>query len=158
MKKTRMAIATAFLFLSVSAQAALQGTMYKNPDCDCCEKHTAHLKANGINVNMIAHPDLASFKKARGIPELLGGCHTILIGGYIVEGHVPASAIKKMLAQKPKIKGISVPGMPANSPGMESGVMKPSNLNVYAISSGAPKVWSVERMPGGNFGTTNHQH
>lgn len=151
MMKLRIGIAAGLLLLSATAQAALQGTMYKDPNCGCCDGHAAHLKANGINVTTVAHPDVVSFKKARGIPDQLASCHTLLIGGYVVEGHVPASAIKKLLAQKPKIKGISVPGMPANSPGMERGVMKPSNLNVYAISAGPPKVWSVEKMPGGNF-------
>jgi hypothetical protein len=132
--------------------------MYKNPDCECCEKHVAHLRENGINVNVVVHKDLASFKKQRGVPELLSSCHTILVGGYIVEGHVPASTIKKMLAEKPRIKGISVPGMPNNSPGMESGKMKPSKLSVYAISSGAPKIYTVARMPGGNFSAANHAH
>ena len=158
MKRMNMAIAAGLLFLSATAQAALQGTMYKNAGCACCDGHVQHLKANGIDVNVIVHKDLATFKQSKGVPELLGSCHTMLIGGYVVEGHVPASAIKKLLAQKPKIKGISVPGMPANSPGMEHGVMKPSNLNVYAISSGAPKVWSVEKMPGGNFTAGSHQH
>lgn len=158
MKSLRAALVASALMISVSAQAAIQGTMYKNPDCDCCEKHVAHLRAEGINVNTIVHKDLASFKKAKGVPELLSGCHTMIVGSYIVEGHVPASAIKKMLAEKPRIKGISVPGMPANSPGMESGEMKPSNLNVYAISSGAPKVYTVVRMPGGNFAGGGHQH
>lgn len=158
MNKVAIAFVAGMLTLSAAAQAAVQGTMYKNPDCDCCEKHVAHLRENGINVNMIAHNDLASFKRMKGIPELLSGCHTILIGSYIVEGHVPASAIKKLLAEKPRLTGISVPGMPSNSPGMESGVMKPSNLNVYAITKGAPKIYTVARMPGGSFPVESHEH
>jgi len=156
MKKIKMAAAAAFLSLATQAQAAVQGVMYKNPGCECCEGHVEHLRKNGINVHVIEHKALDSFRKSRGIPDLLVGCHTILINGYLVEGHVPAAAIKKLLAERPKIKGISVPGMPANSPGMEKGVMKPSTLKVYAMSAGAPKVFMNVKVAGGTFPAHAH--
>lgn len=141
MKKTLLSLGASLMIMSAQAHAALQGVMYKNPGCECCEGHIDHLRKNGINVSVVEHPDMISFRKARGIPEPLVGCHTILLNGYLIEGHVPADAIKKLLAERPKIKGISVPGMPTNSPGMEHGVMKPSTLNVYEIASGAPKIY-----------------
>lgn len=95
-------------------------TVYKTPTCGCCEKWEAHLRAEGFTVVSKPLDDLSKIKKEKGIPENLQSCHTGVIGNYVIEGHVPASAIKKLLAQKPKnIKGIAVPGMPIGSPGME---------------------------------------
>lgn len=94
-------------------------TVYKTPSCGCCGMWVKHLEANGFKVNAINQTDLSSLKQQLGIAPNLQACHTAKIGNYFVEGHVPASDIKKMLATKPDIKGIVVPGMPMGSPGME---------------------------------------
>ena len=80
-----------------------------------------HLRANGFRVKPVNVPDPTVHRKRHGIPEALGGCHTAVIEGYALEGHVPAREIKRLLAERPKARGLAVPGMPAGSPGMEGG-------------------------------------
>lgn len=97
-------------------------TVYKDPSCGCCIKWVAHMKAAGFKV--IAHDtaDVASVKASMGVPAALQSCHTGVIAGYAIEGHVPADVVKKLLAEKPKdVRGLAVPGMPQGSPGMETG-------------------------------------
>ena len=94
-------------------------TVYKTPTCGCCGKWVDHLENNGFKVNAKNKTDLSSIKQQLGIATNLQSCHTAMVEGYFVEGHVPASDIKKMLLTKPDIKGITVPGMPMGSPGME---------------------------------------
>jgi len=103
-------------------------TMYKNPNCQCCSKWAAYLEENGFSVKEIPSDTLASVKKQKGVPNKLGACHTALVDGYVVEGHVPAEAIKTLLKNQPKAKGIAVPGMPAQSPGMAE---NPGPVEVY---------------------------
>lgn len=79
-----------------------------------------HLRANGFRVKPVAVEDTSIERKRRGIPDALGGCHTAVVDGYAIEGHVPARDIKRLLAEKPRARGLAVPGMPAGSPGMES--------------------------------------
>lgn len=79
-----------------------------------------HLRANGFRVKPVAVEDTAAMRKRMGVPEALGGCHTAVIEGYAIEGHVPAREIKRLLAEKPAAAGLAVPGMPQGSPGMES--------------------------------------
>lgn len=94
-------------------------TMYKDPNCGCCSKWTEHMRANGFTVNEINSSDMATIKRQAGVPGTLGSCHTAKVGGYVIEGHVPAADVKRLLAEKPKVTGISAPGMPQGSPGME---------------------------------------
>lgn len=103
----------------LSAQGKPQMTVYKSSTCGCCSKWVEHMQANGFDVKAIDVEDLDKVKKERGVPAAAQSCHTALVNGYVVEGHVPASAVKKMLAEKPAIVGIAVPGMPMGSPGME---------------------------------------
>lgn len=132
--------------LLLNAAAAIAGpavTLYKSPNCGCCVKYVEYLKKNGFTVKSIDQGDMDSIKKRYGTSRV-ASCHTALINGYVVEGHVPVGAINKMLKEKPAIVGISAPGMPMNSPGM--GEMKKGTLTVYAIpkTGEAPKVFSVE--------------
>src|SRR3546814_10810228 len=76
------------------APLAREATLYKNPQCDCCEGHAKYLRENGFEVKVVATHDLPLIKQRHDVPEALGGCHTILIGGYVVEGHVPASTLR----------------------------------------------------------------
>ncbi|MDO9599285.1 MAG: DUF411 domain-containing protein [Azoarcus sp.] len=117
-------------------------TMYKDPNCGCCGKWAEHMRANGFKVKEISTPKMGEIKREAGVPQALGSCHTARVGGYIVEGHVPAADVKRMLADKPKIIGISAPGMPQGSPGMEG----PYPADRYDVVSfdrdGATKVFS----------------
>ena len=93
--------------------------VYKSEFCGCCEEWVKHLKANGFTVrtNNVANP--SDYREKAGIPNQLGSCHTGMVGGYAVEGHVPASEIKRLLKERPAARGLAVPGMPMGSPGME---------------------------------------
>jgi hypothetical protein len=93
----------------------------KNPGCMCCDRWASHLNDHGITTRVEEHADLAAYKDAMNVPDDLRSCHTGLIGDYIVEGHVPADDVLRMLEEQAPIRGISVPGMPIGSPGMESG-------------------------------------
>ncbi|PTD96300.1 DUF411 domain-containing protein [Pseudothauera lacus] len=93
--------------------------MYKDPDCGCCGAWAEHLRENGFTVKEIATRQMAAVKRQAGVPQALGSCHTATVGGYIVEGHVPAADIRRLLAEKPPVAGLSAPGMPLGSPGME---------------------------------------
>ncbi len=94
-------------------------TMFKDPNCGCCGKWAEHMRANGFRVKEVATREMDAVKHKAGVPPALASCHTAKVGGYIVEGHVPAADVKRMLAQKPAITGLSAPGMPLGSPGME---------------------------------------
>ncbi len=96
-------------------------TVYKSPTCGCCSKWVDHLQDNGFAVKTTDMRDVRPMKNRLGVPETLASCHTAVVGGYVVEGHVPASDIKRLLQQQPDVSGLSVPGMPVGSPGMEQG-------------------------------------
>lgn len=93
--------------------------VYKSATCGCCTQWIDHLRANGFKVNAQNVPNTAVYRTKLGVPPSLGSCHTGTIGGYALEGHVPAADIKRLLAEKPKATGLAVPGMPMGSPGME---------------------------------------
>jgi hypothetical protein len=140
---TRFMLA-ALAALVVAAPAAAQekaAVLYKAAGCGCCDGHADHLRANGYKVRVVELADLAPIKKKHGVPEAQAGCHTIEVGGYVVEGHVPAKIIDKLLAEKPAIKGISLPGMPDGSPGMSGTKTEP--FKVLELGSGN-KVYAVD--------------
>jgi hypothetical protein len=116
--------------------------LVKHPGCECCEGHAAYLRQNGYTVTVEVSPDLDSFRQSLGIPRPLFGCHTILGGDYVIEGHVSAAAVAKLFAERPAIKGISVPGMPPGAPGMTGQKIGP--LVVYEIADGNPAVFLTE--------------
>jgi hypothetical protein len=125
----------------VRAQQAA-ATMYVNPQCGCCQGHADYLRAQGFKITVKETHDMSLIRRQHGVPEKLEGCHIMIIDGYIVEGHVPAAPIRKLLAERPKIKGISLPGMPDGSPGMTGRKSEP--FTIYEISDGEPKVFAVE--------------
>jgi hypothetical protein len=94
-------------------------TIYKTPQCGCCQKWVMHVAAAGFKPAINDVEDIDAIKQRYGVPAALQSCHTALVGGYVVEGHVPAADIKRLLAERPKVVGIAVPGMPAGTPGME---------------------------------------
>lgn len=109
-------------FASV-AQAA-EVVVYKSPTCGCCNQWIEHLQANGFTVKARNVADIMPYKSANGVPPALGSCHTAKVDGYVIEGHVPAADIKRLLKERPKVLGLAVPGMPVGSPGMEQGSHK----------------------------------
>lgn len=132
------------LYLNATpAFAATTITVHKSPTCGCCEKYVDYLRDNGFKVDAQDEQDMSGIKKLHGVAQV-ASCHTGLIGGYVVEGHVPVAAIRKLLQERPAIIGISAPGMPMNSPGM--GEMHKGTLTIYAIPRDGkrPYVFSVE--------------
>ncbi|MBI5006064.1 MAG: CopG family transcriptional regulator [Nitrosomonadales bacterium] len=140
----RLMVVLAFsLAAGGTAHAATSITLHKSPACGCCEKYVDYLRENGFAVKAVNESDMDAIKDRHGVSHV-ASCHTALVGGYVVEGHVPVAAIRKMLKEKPAIIGISAPGMPLNSPGM--GEMKKGTLTIYAVPKGKqePYVFSVE--------------
>ncbi|MFL5485080.1 MAG: DUF411 domain-containing protein [Gemmatimonadaceae bacterium] len=100
-------------------------TVYKSPTCGCCKSWIEHVKKHGYQVDAKDTPDMAEIKRTLGVPDGLTSCHTAIVNGYLIEGHVPAADIDRLLAQKPKVAGLAVPGMPMGSPGMEGPTPQP---------------------------------
>jgi hypothetical protein len=120
--KTSKFLATALLALSTicaSAEPLPEVVMHKDPNCGCCGKWAEHLEANGFKVKTVPERDMQTVKSRLGVPERLASCHTAKVGNYVIEGHVPASTIKRMLGEKPAVRGLAAPGMPPASPGMD---------------------------------------
>jgi hypothetical protein len=93
--------------------------VYKTATCGCCVEWVKHLRANGFVVRAHDVPEPGDYRRRHGIPDALGSCHTAVVAGYAIEGHVPAREIRRLLAERPPAAGLSVPGMPVGSPGME---------------------------------------
>jgi hypothetical protein len=94
--------------------------VHRDPGCGCCEGWVAHLHAGGFQAEVVETPVIDQVKTRLGIPRDLAACHTAEIDGYVVEGHVPASAVRRLIAERPAARGLAVPGMPVGSPGMEA--------------------------------------
>jgi hypothetical protein len=109
---------SAIAFTGPAHAATVAVTLYKNPECGCCDGYADYLRHRGFAVTSKPTNDLAEISRKAGIPSDLQGCHTAFIGDYVVDGHVPVEAINKLLAEHPAIKGITLPGMPEGSPGM----------------------------------------
>lgn len=106
---------------SMADAAIIQIKVWKDPNCGCCSKWVAHLARNGFTATVLEVADMGEIKTRLGVPPELNSCHTAEVEGYLIEGHVPATAIKRLLDEKPSAKGLAVPGMPIGSPGMEGG-------------------------------------
>ena len=106
---------------AVAATALPQVEVFKSPYCECCGAWVEHMKAAGFDVKVTLVNDTTAARKRLGMPDKFGSCHTATVGGYVLEGHVPAVEVKKLLAAKPAAVGLAVPGMPPGSPGMEVG-------------------------------------
>ncbi|GGG52489.1 hypothetical protein GCM10010964_44550 [Caldovatus sediminis] len=130
---------------SHAATDAGEAVLYKNPQCGCCGGHADHLRRNGFRVRVVETHDLPLIKQRHGVPEALEGCHTTLVGGYVVEGHVPAGVLHRLLAERPAIRGISLPGMPLGSPGMNGPKTEPFTIYTLPRDAAAePAVYAVE--------------
>jgi hypothetical protein len=117
-------------------------TVFKDPGCGCCKEWVEHLRKHAFDVVAKDTSDVAAVKRAARVPEQLHSCHTAFVNGYVVEGHVPAADIQRMLMERPKIAGIATPGMPVGSPGMEIGNRKDRYVVVAFTRDGTTKVFA----------------
>jgi hypothetical protein len=134
------------LFVSDAAIAASpQINIYKTKTCGCCGKWVEHLKGNGFTPVVKDVPSTAEYRQKFGVPEQLASCHTATVGGYTVEGHVPAADIHRLLKEKRAAKGLAVPGMPLGSPGMEAGRRDPYAVLLFKADG---KTSVFQKYPG----------
>jgi hypothetical protein len=126
------------------AQQSAQASLYKSPQCACCDDYAEYLRGNGLQVTVIPTPDLATVSRNAGVPERLEACHTMLIDGYVVEGHVPVSIVRRLLSERPSIKGITLPGMPSGSPGMTGAKEAPFVVLTIPKDGGRPTIYAKE--------------
>ena len=136
--RTLLSALAAATALAVSPAAAAEpltkplATIFKNPQCGCCETYGEYLRENGYEVKLVATHDLPLIQQRQGVPSGLEGCHTTLIGGYFVDGHVPIATFDRLLAERPNVNGITLPGMPPGSPGMGGPKMEPFTIQAVA--------------------------
>lgn len=145
MRTTLAALTLAVALVAGPAMADRAGlaTLYKNPQCGCCDAYAAHLRDHGFAVVVEELPDLMALKRAHGVPQGLEGCHTLLLDGYVVEGHVPVATLLRLLRERPDdVRGIALPGMPQGSPGM-SGV-KQGPFEIRAFGDDGIELYAVE--------------
>lgn len=135
--------------VSLGIAAAQQGQagplveVFKSPTCGCCSQWVEHMRANGFAVRTTDVNDLTQIKTSRGVPTQVQSCHTAVVNGYVVEGHVPAADVHRLLKEKPAIAGIAVGGMPIGSPGMESPYVKAEPFDVMSFDKkGATRVFA----------------
>jgi hypothetical protein len=122
---------------------AKEATVYKSASCGCCKKWVEHMQTNGYKVTVHDVPDVGIYKKRYAVPDALASCHTAIVtSGYIIEGHVPADLVDKLVAQAPKdIIGLAVPGMVTGSPGMEGGTAEKYDILAFD-KAGKTKVYA----------------
>lgn len=118
---------------NVNPENQIVATMYKTPTCGCCHVYGQYLKRQKINLTVIDLDDISSIKKEYNVPKGMESCHTTVVEGYVVEGHIPMEVITKLLSEKPDIRGIALPGMPSGSPGMPG--PKTEEWIIYALGS-----------------------
>ena len=123
--RTAGAVLALGMLPNANAQRAQVVTVYKSPTCGCCGEWVKHLQANGMQVETHDLGDVSPVRRRYGVPGELASCHTAVVAGYAIEGHVPAADIRRLLRERPKLNGLSVPGMVIGSPGMEQGPPQP---------------------------------
>jgi hypothetical protein len=131
-----VAVFAAPVLTSVPASAQEEVEVWKSPSCGCCGGWVNHMKAAGFTVKTHETEDMESVKLANGVPETLGSCHTAKVGGYIVEGHVPAQDVMRLLAERPQAKGLAAPGMPTDAPGMDMKTGQPYDVMLFGATGG----------------------
>ena len=115
-----------------AAPALIKATLYKNPECGCCDGYAAYLRQNGFDVDVKLTNDLTAINQKAGVPESYEGCHAMFVEGYVVDGLVPVEIVRKLLAERPAIAGITLPGMPPGAPGMTG--TKTQTFIIYAVA------------------------
>ncbi len=141
MKRRNILVAiTSFVALAISSPSQSSGpliTVFKTPTCGCCGKWVEHLKANGFTVKVQEVNDTSAYERQYRVPRNMVSCHTAVVNGYTIEGHVPAAEIKRLLNERPKAVGLAVPGMPVGSPGMEAAHSEEYSVFVFDESGHA---------------------
>jgi hypothetical protein len=124
------------------AEEPRNATLFKDPQCSCCEGYADYLRGNGFDVKVVNTHDLALINEQHSVPTELQGCHVTIIDGYVVGGHVPVKIIQRLLSEKPAITGITLPGMPNGSPGMYGKKTEP--FQIYEIGKGPKRIYATE--------------
>lgn len=139
-RRSALALFAAVLVVPAGAAWAQTPTIlvHKDPNCGCCTGWVQHLKDAGFTVTVEETAQLQAIRKRLGVPGDLAACHTAEVAGYVVEGHVPASAIRQLLEKRPVAVGLAVPGMPAESPGMDGGTPQKYNVVLFGTSGRLP--------------------
>lgn len=127
---------------SSNAEHDSELVVYHDPNCGCCSKWIEHMEENGFQVESRLETNMNRVKHEHGVPRELPSCHTAIINDYVIEGHVPASDVKRLLDENPRAKGLSVPGMPLGSPGMEHGNRRQAYDVVLFDESGETEVFN----------------
>ena len=127
---------------ALAATALPRVEVFKSPYCECCGAWVEHMKAAGFDVKVTLVNDTAAARKRLGMPDAFGSCHTATVGGYVLEGHVPAVEVKTLLALKPVAVGLAVPGMSPGSPGMEAGARRDPYKVFLIVNSGRETVFA----------------
>ena len=143
--KLKLLLAAAVLLLAACAPKSDRGQpsieVWKSPTCKCCSKWVEHLRDDGFNVTVHNQSAMNPLKTKLGVPQALASCHTAVVEGYVIEGHVPSQDIRKLLSEKPKTLGLAVPGMPIGSPGMEQGDRRDPYETLAFTASGESSVY-----------------
>ncbi len=137
-------IATLVVLPLPAKSEPVRATLYRNPQCFCCDGYAAYLRENGFDVDVKSTNDLADINRKAGFPEKIQGCHAMFVENYVVDGLVPVSIVRKLLSERPAIVGITLPGMPVGAPGMPG--QKTAKFVVYAVTNDgkAPTVYATE--------------
>ena len=136
------ALAATVSSVPLLAAERLRAIVHKDPDCGCCAAYAELLRREGYDVKIVETRELAEVKRRLGVPVQLEGCHTTELGGYVFEGHVPFVTVRRVLAERPGIRGVALPGMPEGSPGMGGAKMEP--FAIYELANGEARLWSLE--------------
>lgn len=144
-RRTLLAALLAVCAAGAPAQAPVLVEAYKTPTCGCCDEWVKHLREAGFDVRAHDVPQTAPFRAKFGVPARLASCHTALVAGYAIEGHVPAREIRRLLAERPRARGLAVPGMPIGSPGMEDGARRDPYDVLLFDAKGGTRVYASYR-------------
>ncbi|MDQ6437727.1 DUF411 domain-containing protein [Mesorhizobium sp. LHD-90] len=126
------------------AEETLKATLWKDPQCGCCEGYADYLRQNGFEVDVKPTNDLAMISGKAGVPADMQGCHTTFVDGYVIDGHVPVTTVRKLLSERPDIAGITLPGMPMGSPGMVGKKTGPFTIYTVPKDGKQPTVYATE--------------
>ena len=142
-KVMRVILAIQLLITLPVVAAGPEITVFKSRTCSCCANWVAHLRANGFTVKVNEVDSTAPYQKQHGVPSAMASCHTAVVNGYTIEGHVPAREIQRLLKERPKGKGLAVPGMPIGSPGMENGTRRQAYSVMLFDTTGRASVYQA---------------
>ena len=150
LKMMLLALASVAVMAPEAMGAPIPATLYKDPSCDCCQSYANYLNRNGFAVKVVPSPNLDALTEEAGVPTSLVGCHLTKLGGYVIEGHVPAPIIQKFLAEHLPVKGLAIAGMPAGVPGMPGMAgMASGPIEVFEVGTATPVVFAT--IPAGEF-------